>query len=114
MGKKLYVGNLPFSADDNQLGNHFAQFGQVTSANIIIDRATGRSKGFGFVEMESDSEADKAIEQLNGTDFGGRNMTVSEARPQEPRGDRPRFGGGGRDGGGGGNRGPRGPKTPRY
>jgi cold-inducible RNA-binding protein len=104
MGKKIYVGNLAFSVSDELLNSTFAQFGAVDSAKIIMDRETGRSKGFGFVEMSSDSDADQAIEKLNGQDLNGRNMNVSEARPQE---DRPRGGGGGRGGGfgGGGSRG---------
>jgi len=109
MGKKLYVGNLPYSIDDAQLESQFAAFGKVESARVITDRDTGRSKGFGFVEMASDEEANKAIESLNGQGMGGRNLTVSEARPQAPReggrggggGGRGGFGGGGRGGGGG-------------
>lgn len=100
MGKKLYVGNLPYTTDDATLESHFAAFGKVESARVITDRDTGRSKGFGFVEMSSDEEANKAIESLNGQSIGGRNLTVSEARPQAPRE-------GGR-GGGGGRGGPRG------
>ena len=103
MGKKLYVGNLPYTTDDAALESQFSAFGKVESARVITDRDTGRSKGFGFVEMSSDDEANKAIEQLNGTPMGGRNMTVSEARPQAPR-----EGGGGGGGGGGGPRGFRG------
>tara|TARA_B110001454_G_C12723266_1_gene436100 strand:+ start:17129 stop:17497 length:369 start_codon:yes stop_codon:yes gene_type:complete len=102
MGKKIYVGNLSFSVSEELLNSTFAQFGAVDSAKIITDRETGRSKGFGFVEMASDSDADQAIEKLNGQDLNGRNMNVSEARPQE---DRPRGGGGGRGGFGGGGRG---------
>jgi RNA recognition motif-containing protein len=102
MGKKLYVGNLPYTTDDAALESQFAEFGKVESARVITDRDTGRSKGFGFVEMSSDEEANSAIEKLNGTPMGGRNLTVSEARPQAPR----EGGGGGRSGGGGG--GPRG------
>ncbi len=109
MGKKLYVGNLPYSIDDAQLESQFAAFGKVESARVITDRDTGRSKGFGFVEMASDDEANKAIESLNGQGMGGRNLTVSEARPQAPReggrgggGGGGGFGGGGRGGGGGG------------
>lgn len=97
MGKKLYVGNLPYQIDDSTLESHFAQVGKVESARVITDRDTGRSKGFGFVEMASDEDANKAIESLNGQAMGGRNLTVSEARPQAPR-----------EGGGGGGRGPRG------
>ncbi len=110
MGKKLYVGNLPYTTDDAELESQFSAFGKVESARVITDRDSGRSKGFGFVEMSSDEEANKAIESLNGTPMGGRNMTVSEARPQEPR----EGGGGGRGGprggggGGGGGGGPRG------
>jgi len=91
MAKKLYVGNLPFSFNDELLRQAFAPFGSVTSARVIIDRDSGRSKGFGFVEMSSDSEAADAIAQLNGSNQGGRSITVSEARPQAPR-----TGGGGR------------------
>src|SRR5687768_4989101 len=100
MGKKLYVGNLPFSATEETLSAMFAQCGTVESAKIITDRDTGRSKGFGFVEMSSDEEAQAAINQFNGADNGGRAMTVNEARPMENRG--PRGGGGGGFGGGGG------------
>ena len=95
MGKKLYVGNLPYTVDDAALESQFSSFGKVESARVITDRDTGRSKGFGFVEMASDDEANKAIESLNGQSMGGRNLTVSEARPQAPRE-------GGRGGGGGG------------
>lgn len=110
MGKKLYVGNLPYSIDDDRLHSKFAEFGAVSSAKVITDRETGRSKGFGFVEMDSDSEADAAIEKLNGAQLDGRAINVSEARPQAPReggGGRggPRGGGGGRGGFGGGGRG---------
>lgn len=108
MGKKLYVGNLPYSVDDATLQSRFGEFGTVTSAKVIMDRDSGRSKGFGFVEMENDDEANRAIEELNGTDLGGRALNVSEARPQAPRegGFRGGRGGGGRGGFGG--RGPRG------
>jgi RNA recognition motif-containing protein len=85
MGNKLYVGNLPFSITDDQLRDHFAQVGTVTSAQVIMDRFSGRSKGFGFVEMSTDDEAAQAISRLNGQDFEGRALTVSEARPKEPR-----------------------------
>ena len=96
MGKKLYVGNLPFAATDQSLREIFAQIGTVTSAKIIMDRETGRSKGFGFVEMSTDAEAADAINRLNGADYDGRPMTVSEARPMAPRegGGRGGFGGG--------------------
>jgi RNA recognition motif-containing protein len=111
MGKKLYVGNLPYTIDDAQLESQFAAIGTVESARVITDRDTGRSKGFGFVEMSSDEDANKAIEQLNGTPMGGRNLTVSEARPQAPReggrgggGGGGGYRGGGGRGGGGGNR----------
>jgi RNA recognition motif-containing protein len=97
MGRKLYVGNLPYSATDQALADAFAECGTVESAKIIMDRDSGRSKGFAFVEMSTDSEAAAAIEKLNGADWGGRQMNVSEARPQAPR-----EGGGGRGGGGGG------------
>ena len=96
MGKKLYVGNLPFNATDESIQEMFAQAGSVQSAKIITDRDTGRSKGFGFVEMSSDQEAAGAIQMFNGVDYRGRNMTVSEARPMAPREDR--GGGGGRRG----------------
>jgi cold-inducible RNA-binding protein len=97
MGKKLYVGNLPFSATDQSLADVFADCGTVESARIIMDRDSGRSKGFGFVEMSSDAEAQAAISKYNGADLDGRAMTVNEARPMEPR-----SGGGGGFGGGGG------------
>lgn len=108
MGKKLYVGNLPFSTTDDSLQQVFAQAGTVESAKVIQDRDTGRSKGFGFVEMGTDEEAASAISKLNGTDFEGRAITVSEARPQAPREGRGGGGGGGFGGGGGGGRGGRG------
>lgn len=85
MAKKLYVGNLPHSTSDSELTNLFAQYGTVTSAQIITDKDTGRSKGFGFVEMSSESEAKAAIDALNGQEFGGRPLTVNEARPREER-----------------------------
>lgn len=103
MGKKLYVGNLPFSATDQVLLETFSQYGTVESARVITDRQSGRSKGFGFVEMATDAEAATAIEKLNGADYSGRTITVNEARPMEPR-----EGGGGGGGGGGGRRPPRG------
>lgn len=104
MGNKLYVGNLPFSVNDESLQELFAQCGNVASAKVITDRDTGRSKGFGFVEMSSPDEAADAISKLNGTDLNGRPLTVSEARPQAPRegGGGGFRGGGGRGGGGGG------------
>ncbi len=85
MSKKLYVGQLPYSTTQQQLQDLFAQAGTVTSAIIIIDRETGRSKGFGFVEMSTEEEAQNAINTFNGKEFEGRNLTVNEARPQEPR-----------------------------
>lgn len=104
MGKKLYVGNLPFSIDDQQLQQAFASYGEVVSAKVIMDRDSGRSKGFGFVEMSTDEEAQNALGSLNGTQLGGRDINVSEARDPGPRTGGPRGGGGGfrgRNGGGG-------------
>lgn len=101
MGKKLYVGNLPFSATDQVLLDTFSQCGKVESAKIITDRDSGRSKGFGFVEMSTDAEAADAIQKFNGADYDGRAMTVNEARPMAPRENRG-GGGGGRGGFGGG------------
>lgn len=95
MGKKLYVGNLPFSATDQILSDTFAKCGTVESAKIIMDRETGRSKGFGFVEMSTDDEAAAAIAQFNGADYDGRAMTVNEAKPMVPRENRGSSGGGG-------------------
>ena len=95
MGKKIYVGNLSYSVESNQLTDVFTQFGTVESAKVITDRDSGRSKGFAFVEMSQDSEAQAAIEKLNGTDLGGRAMNISEAKPQEPR--TGGFSGGGRN-----------------
>jgi len=100
MGNKIYVGNLPFSATDDSLREMFEQAGQVQSARIITDRDTGRSKGFGFVEMTTDQEASEAIKKFNGTELDGRALTVNEARPMAPR-----EGGGGHGGGRGGHRG---------
>ncbi len=85
VAKRLYVGNLPYSANDASLQQTFSGAGTVASATVIIDKMTGRSKGFGFVEMSSDDEAQKAIEMFNGKDMDGRNLTVNEARPMEPR-----------------------------
>jgi RNA recognition motif-containing protein len=104
VGKKLYVGNLTYTVNESDLEALFAQFGTVQSAQIIVDRDTNRSKGFGFVEMGSDAEAQAAIQGLNGHDHGGRNLTVNEAKPREDRGGgRGGYGGGGgRSGGGGG------------
>lgn len=101
MAKKLYVGGLPYSTTDEALKEHFSQAGTVETATIIIDRMTNRSKGFGFVEMSSDEEAEKAIEMFNGKDFDGRNLTVNEAKPMEARPKRD-FDQGGRGGFGGG------------
>ena len=101
MGKKLYVGNLPFSASEEDLSAKFSSCGTVESAKLITDRDTGRSKGFGFVEMASDAEAQAAIDKLNGSDYDGRPLTVNEARPQKKRTGGP-GGGGGYGGGGGG------------
>lgn len=103
MAKKLYVGGLPYSTTEDQLREAFAQAGAVSSAIIIMDKMTGRSKGFGFVEYASDEDATKAIDMWNGKDFGGRSLTVNEARPLEERPRRDNRGGGG-DWGGGGNR----------
>src|SRR3989475_8533741 len=97
MGRKLYVGNLGYGVTDSDLLKMFEPHGTVESAQVIMDRDTGRSKGFGFVEMKSDQEAQAAIAALNGQDAGGRALTVNEARPREDRG-----GGGGRRSGGGG------------
>ncbi len=106
MGNKLYVGNLPYSVRDEDLQQAFGEFGAITSAKVMMERDTGRSKGFGFVEMGSDAEAQAAIAGMNGQSLGGRSITVNEARPMEPR--PPRSGGfggggygGGRSGGGG-------------
>ncbi len=102
MGKKLSVGNLSYDVDSSELEQMFNQYGQVSSAQIINDRETGRSKGFGFVEMSNDGEAESAISALSGQQHNGRALTVNEARPREDRG----GGGGGRGGyGGGGGRG---------
>lgn len=100
MGNKLYVGNLAYSVRDNDLEQAFGQFGTVTSAKVMMERDTGRSKGFGFVEMGSDAEAQAAINGMNGQALAGRSIVVNEARPMESR--PPRSGGGGYGGGGGG------------
>jgi cold-inducible RNA-binding protein len=102
MSMKLYVGNLSFQTSSEDLQQLFAQAGTVESATVVEDRDTGRSRGFGFVEMASKEEGEKAIQQFNGSDLNGRNLTVNEARPREDRGNR---GGGGGRGGFGGNRG---------
>lgn len=113
MGNKLYVGNLPYPVRDSDLEQAFGQFGAVTSAKVMMDRETGRSKGFGFVEMGSDAEALAAIEGMNGQPLGGRGIVVNEARPMESRPPRSGgfgggggggYGGGSREGGGGGGR----------
>lgn len=114
MAKKLYVGNLAFSVTDDELMQAFTSFGTVASARVVMDRMSGRSKGFGFVELEDDSQADEAINKMNGQTIAGRPVRVSEAKPQEdrPRGPRRDGGGGGR--GGFGSRGPRGDGGGRY
>ena len=103
MAKRLYVGNLSYSVNSELLQEMFEQYGRVRTAQVLIDRETNRSRGFGFVEMEDDAEADAAIEALDGNDHDGRRLTVNEARPREPR-----TGGGGSGGGGGGYGGGRG------
>jgi len=112
MSKKLFVGNLPFSMSEDKLYTLFSEQGSVSKANLITDKMTDQSRGFGFVEMPELAEAKSALEGLNGKDFKGRNLTVNEARPQT---DRPRGGGGGgrRSFGGGGNRGDRGDRGGR-
>ncbi len=109
MGNKLYVGNLPYTVRDEDLQQAFGEFGAITSAKVMMERDTGRSKGFGFVEMGSDAEAQAAIAGMNGQSLGGRSITVNEARPMEARPPRTGgfggggggYGGGGRSGGGG-------------
>ncbi|HAT68083.1 MAG TPA: RNA-binding protein [Candidatus Yonathbacteria bacterium] len=96
MAKKLYVGGIPYSTTEDGLKAAFAQAGEVLSSAIIIDKMTGRSKGFGFIEMANDADAEKAIEMWNGKDFEGRSLTVNEARPLEERAPRREFGGGNR------------------
>lgn len=96
MAKKLYVGGIPYSTTEDELKAAFAEIGEVTSSAIIIDKMTGRSKGFGFIEMANDGDADKAISEMNGKDFQGRTLTVNEARPLEERAPRREFGGGNR------------------
>ena len=102
MAKKLYVGGLPYATTDTELKEAFSVAGTVTSAVVIMDKMTGRSKGFGFVEMSSDEEAQKAVDLMNGKQFGGRTLTVNEARPMEERPRRDFRGGGGDRGGNGG------------
>ncbi|MFA6135119.1 MAG: RNA-binding protein [Phycisphaerae bacterium] len=106
MGKKLYVGNLSYDVNDADLNQLFAQHGTVASAVVIMDKMTGRSKGFGFVEMSGDQEAQAAIAALNGKEYSGRALTVNEAKPREdrPSGGRGGYGGGGGGGGGRGGR----------
>ena len=99
MAKRIYVGGLPYTATEEDLENLFSSAGAVKEATIVTDRYTGQAKGFGFIEMESDTDADNAINTLNGTMLGGRTLTVNEAKPRE---DRPRAGGGGGYGAGGG------------
>lgn len=99
MATKLYVGGLPYATTEDSLREHFAQAGSVSSVAIIMDKMTGRSKGFGFVEMSSDEEAQKAIEMFHGKEFEGRTLTVNEARPLEARPPRRDFNGGGYQGG---------------
>ena len=113
MGKKLYVGNLGYGVSNSDLQQLFEEFGTVQSAQVIMDRDTGRSKGFGFVEMGSDAEAQAAIDALNGLNLDGRNLTVNEARPREDRGGGGR-GGGGRGSYGGGRGGFGGGRRDRY
>ncbi len=108
MGNKLYVGNLPYQTRDSDLEQAFSQFGSVTSAKVMMERETGRSKGFGFVEMGSDAEAQAAITGMNGQSLGGRSVVVNEARPMEQRPRTGGFGGGGGGGFGGGGGGGRG------
>ena len=107
MGTRLYVGNLNFRVTGEDLREYFSQAGEVESASVVEDRETGRSRGFGFVEMATNEEGQAAIQQFNGKEFNGRNLTVNEARPREDRGGRGGGGGGGRGGygGGGGGRG---------
>jgi RNA recognition motif-containing protein len=97
MGKRLYVGNLPYTVDDASLQELFSEHGTVVTAQVVIDRDTNRSKGFGFVEMSTDQEAQAAIDALNGNQSGGRALTVNEARPREPRTGGGGYGGGRRD-----------------
>lgn len=114
MGTKLYVGNLSYNSTEGDLLRLFEAIGKVTSCDLIVDKFTSKSKGFGFVEMETKEDAEKAIAELNGKDVDGRKLTVNEARPREDRGPRQGGGGGGgfRSGGGGGGRG--GPRRDRF
>jgi cold-inducible RNA-binding protein len=104
MAKKLYVGGVPYSTTDEALRTAFSKFGAVTSVSILMDKMTGRSRGFGFVEMQNDEEADAAIKALDGTDFEGRKLTVNEARPMVPRDEHQRRPMGGDRGGDRGDR----------
>jgi len=115
MSMKLYVGNLNFKTSDEDLQELFGQAGTVESASVVMDRDTGRSRGFGFVEMSSAEKGAKAIEQFNGKEFNGRNLSVNEARPREDRGGGGGYGGGGnRSGGGGYGGGGGGDREPRW
>lgn len=102
MAKRIYVGGLPYSTAEQDLESLFASSGTVTSVSVVTDKYTGQSKGFGFVEMSTDAEADAAIRTLNGTMLGGRTLTVNEAKPREERSSGGYGGGGGNRGGGGG------------
>ena len=110
MSKRIYVGGLPFKTTEEEMNALFATYGQVTSAKLITDRESGQSRGFGFVEMANDAEAMTAMEKLNGSDFGGRKLTINEARPMEAR----TGGGGGRGGDRGGRGGDRGGRGGGY
>ena len=117
MSNKLYVGNLSFRVTSEDLQEHFGAAGAVESANVVFDRETGRSRGFGFVEMASEDDANNAIAQFNGQDYDGRNIVVNEARPREDRGGSGGGGGGGRgrdNGGGGGYNGGGGGRSERW
>jgi RNA recognition motif-containing protein len=112
--KKIYVGNFSFQMTEDELRALFEPYGAIESVSLATDRDTGRSRGFGFVTMSNDEEAEKAMAALNGKEAGGRALTVNEARPQAPRGGGFRQGGGGGGGGRGGNRGPRQRREPRW
>ena len=114
MSKRIYVGGLPFKTTEEELNALFATHGEVASAKLITDKFTNQSRGFGFVEMTDDAQAATAIEKLNGTEFGGRNLTVNEARPMEPRSGGFGGGRGGDRGGRGGDRGGRGGYDKRW
>lgn len=114
MGNKLYVGNLPYSFRDEDMQQAFSAFGSVSSAKVMMERETGRSKGFGFVEMGSDAEAQAAIKGMNGQSVGGRDLVVNEARPMQPRASRSGGYGGGNGGFGGGGRGYGGGRSSGY